>query len=76
MGFKKVVSRIGIFMHHNDYIVPILSKIMELLIMGLRDAVGYKPSKPTYAIRIQSGILRYVHPLQSSTLYTLREYTF
>ncbi len=49
---------------------------MDLLIMGLVDAVMYKPIKPTYAIRIQSGTLRYDKPLRESHLYTLKEYTF
>lgn len=44
--------------------------------MGLIDAVGYKPSKPTYAIKIESGMMRFDYQLQPSSLYTLQEYIF
>jgi len=49
---------------------------MDLQIMGLVGAVMYKPIKPTYAIRIQSGIMRYDEPLKKSSFYTMKEYTF
>ncbi len=49
---------------------------MNLLIMGLIEAVEYMPTVSTYAIRIQSAAMRYPEPLIDSRLYTSREYTF
>lgn len=51
---------------------------MELLIMGLSDAISYIPKNPTYAIRIDSELtpLDADFVLQDSGLYTIKQYVF
>ena len=51
---------------------------MNLLIMGLREAVSYEPTDPTYAIRIDSELVPFSDnlTLQESGLYTIVTYIF
>ena len=50
---------------------------MEMNILGLEAAMNFTPTKPTYAIRIDSAIVPFAGlELQPSGLYTIVQYVF